>query len=440
MDTITPRVESLVLDAGPLLSLSPLKGLSKSYFTVPQVLGELKDDKSREHFQNLGLLAGVKVETRMPDSTALAQVTLAAKKTGDYTVLSVADLNVLALTYALHQEYSRKNSPESALLPKVSNEQQEQSPPDLDPVAINTQTAEHSDPELNDLKAPDEDVDQIAEEFERLPLDEKPKTSLVEAPYQEEGPLYDDPEEEDDDQGEWITPSNVALHKSRALDLLPDRASKHQKRKETGPIGVGCMTADYAMQNVLLHMGLNLVGVDGTRISNVKSWVLRCHACFKICKDPSKKFCPSCGNPSLLRTSISTTAPKTPGGTPKVQIHLKSNFQYRTRGTKYSIPMPKPGNSKTGSGTGMILREDQQEYMKAMEKEARREERDHQKLMKALLKDDNPNPGSVKVGDWDDPDWMPDMLIGTGKRKDSHGGMPVIGAGRKNPNERRRKR
>ncbi|KAG8828494.1 Nin1 binding protein [Serendipita sp. 401] len=328
----------------------------------------------------------------------------------------------------------------SKLLHKVSNEQQEQSPPDLDPVAINTLTAEYSDPELNGPKAPDEDVDQIAEEFERLPLDEKPKTSLVEAPYQEEGPLYDDPEEEDDDQGEWITPGNVALHKSRALDLLPDRASKHQKRKETGPIGVGCMTADYAMQNVLLHMGLNLVGVDGTRISNVKSWVLRCHACFKICKDPSKKFCPSCGNPSLLRTSISTTAPKTPGGTPKVQIHLKSNFQYRTRGTKYSIPMPKPGNSKTGSGTGMILREDQREYMKAIEKEARREERDHQKLMKALLKDDNPNPGSVKVGDWDDPDWMPDMLIGTGKRRDSHGGMPVIGAGRKNPNERRRKR
>ncbi|KAG8776600.1 Nin1 binding protein [Serendipita sp. 398] len=114
MATITPRVESLVLDAGPLLSLSPLKGLSKSYFTVPQVLGELKDDKSRTHFQNLGLLAGVKVETRMPDSAALAQVTLAAKKTGDYTVLSVADLNVLALTYALHQEYSQKNSPESA--------------------------------------------------------------------------------------------------------------------------------------------------------------------------------------------------------------------------------------------------------------------------------------------------------------------------------------
>ena len=41
------------------------------------------------------------------------------------------------------------------------------------------------------------------------------------------------------------------------------------------------MTADFAMQNVLLQMGLGLVGVEGKRIERVKSWVLRCHACFK---------------------------------------------------------------------------------------------------------------------------------------------------------------
>jgi RNA-binding protein NOB1 len=41
------------------------------------------------------------------------------------------------------------------------------------------------------------------------------------------------------------------------------------------------MTTDFAMQNVLMHMGLSLVGVDGKKIDKVKTWVLRCHACFK---------------------------------------------------------------------------------------------------------------------------------------------------------------
>jgi RNA-binding protein NOB1 len=94
-------------------------------------------------------------------------------------------------------------------------------------------------------------------------------------------PIYDDPSDSDDGEGEWITPSNVAIHKSRALDLLPgnELGGKHTKRDQ--PINSGCMTADFAMQNVLLQMGLNLVGLEGKRIEKVKTWVLRCHACFK---------------------------------------------------------------------------------------------------------------------------------------------------------------
>lgn len=159
---------------------------------------------------------------------------------------------------------------------------------------------------------------------------------------------------------------------------------------------------------------------------------------YRICKDSSKKFCPSCGNPSLLRTSISTTAPKKPGEAPIVQIHLKKNFQYRTRGTKYAIPMPKPGNSKTGSGTGIVLREDQIEFMRAAEKEARRERREEEKLIKAVASDPKAD-GTVKIGNWTDPDWIPDMLVGSGRRNDSHG-LPAIGMGKRNPNERRKKR
>lgn len=94
--------------------------------------------------------------------------------------------------------------------------------------------------------------------------------------------LYDDPSSEDDGEGEWITPQNVGVHKSRALDLLPeDSKAKRKGKGKEEPIGAGCMTADFAMQNVLLQMGLDLVSVDGKRIQKVRNYVLRCHACFK---------------------------------------------------------------------------------------------------------------------------------------------------------------
>jgi len=63
---------NLVLDAGPLLMLSPLRGLAESFITVPQVLGELKDKRAREHFEKLGLIAGVNVKVQSPDPASLA--------------------------------------------------------------------------------------------------------------------------------------------------------------------------------------------------------------------------------------------------------------------------------------------------------------------------------------------------------------------------------
>ena len=65
----------LVLDAGPLLSLSPLRGLAETYVTVPQVLDELKDKRAREHFEQLALIAGVNVKVMSPDAAALAHGT-----------------------------------------------------------------------------------------------------------------------------------------------------------------------------------------------------------------------------------------------------------------------------------------------------------------------------------------------------------------------------
>ena len=171
----------------------------------------------------------------------------------------------------------------------------------------------------------------------------------------------------------------------------------------------------------------------------------------RICKDSTKKFCPSCGNPSLLRASVTAKAPTADDSTPALEVHLKKNFVYKTRGTIYSIPAPKPGSSKTGSGEGLILREDQTEYMRATKRlDGKREREEKRMVHNALQASKTTDSTGVKIGSWMDPDWVPEMLsVGTGgkgrRAPDSRGsigtdGMPIIGYGRKNPNEKRRKK
>ena len=67
-----PRCKNLVLDSGPLLSLSPLRGLAVTYLTVPQVLDELKDKRAKEHFEQLGLSAGVNIQVQSPTALSLS--------------------------------------------------------------------------------------------------------------------------------------------------------------------------------------------------------------------------------------------------------------------------------------------------------------------------------------------------------------------------------
>lgn len=70
-----PFCKTLVLDAGPLLSLSPLRGISETYYTVPQVLAELKDKNAKEHLERLGLNFGIKIEVKNPDPASMVSGT-----------------------------------------------------------------------------------------------------------------------------------------------------------------------------------------------------------------------------------------------------------------------------------------------------------------------------------------------------------------------------
>jgi len=214
-------------------------------------------------------------------------------------------------------------------------------------------------------------------------------------------------EDDEDDEEGWITPSNI-----KKVQAKEDKTV--EPGKEPAVMQAACITADFAMQNVLLRMNLNLLSPSLARVRMLKSWVLRCHACFHICRDMSKQFCPRCGKPTLLRASCSTDKEG------NFKVHLKKNFQYNARGDRFSIPKPVGGSSNTkrvsgggqgGWGTALILAEDQNEYVQQMEKNRRRKTRD---LM--------------------DEDYLPGLL--SGDRKGSEG-KPKVGAGR-NVNSRKR--
>lgn len=179
------------------------------------------------------------------------------------------------------------------------------------------------------------------------------------------------------------------------------------------------ITSDMAMRNVSLRINLNLLDSAFARITVLKTWVLRCHGCWKVCKDTTKQFCPSCGQPTLTRVSCTTDAAG------NFTLHLKKNFQFNNRGNVYSIPKPTHGTAsgknqnvkgggKGGWGKELILAEDQKEYIRRTEEEKRTRYRD---LM--------------------DDDYLPGIL--TGQRQGGTGNNRIkVGAGR-NVNAKKRR-
>jgi len=147
-----------------------------------------------------------------------------------------------------------------------------------------------------------------------------------------------------DDECSWINPDNIQEMTEKMKEIGMDSLEQEVPK-------VACMTVDYAMQNVILQLGLKVVAVDNTRvIKNTSHFVLRCFACFKITEDLGRKFCPNCGNlKTLKRVSVSMDEDG------EKRIHINYKKPINTRGTMASIPMPKGGKHSNNP----ILVEDQ---------------------------------------------------------------------------------
>jgi len=433
-------VHAIVLDAGPILksdpSISTLLARSEQLFTSSSIVAEIKDANARSRVETT-LIPFLTI--RDPDVKSIEVITDFARKTGDLIVLSKADISILALAYEIECE---KNGGDWRLrrvpgqkvingLVPLKGEPASQAAGsgtahDARTQSSNLETQQGHDILLDDARVaetatapngPSNSDPDKALSTAMSALQTVDKSPSIEHEAKEEPisaaqavTLANESGSDTSDSEGWITPSNLKKHQVRDANagLAPDTENKAMQ--------VATMTTDYAMQNVILQMGLNLLSASIQQVRHIRTYILRCYACFEKIKDMTKQFCPRCGKPTLTRVSCSTNAKG------EFQIHLKKIMQWNHRGDRFSIPKPTAGTAsgkvgtdkgggKGGWGQELILAEDQKEYVRAMQGESRRKEKN---LM--------------------DEDYLPSILTGDRGRA---GGRPKVGAGR-NVNSKKR--
>ncbi|KAJ9639971.1 20S-pre-rRNA D-site endonuclease nob1 [Coniosporium tulheliwenetii] len=416
---------------GPIIknepAVSTLLSQAEILVTTPAIVSEIRDSTTRDRVQTTLLPF---LTLREPRPASIKLITDFAHRTGDLSVLSRPDIQILALAYELECERNggdwrlrsapgqkRTNGPspskrseaeaipteeisqdsvpgagdqifdpaqeaisERTVTPEdVSHDLNTSEPTDnISKALADThmsdlpEAQESSEPsELNNPKEPEEPVsadDQSAED--RAADATAPPVQSPDSENQSP-PSKTDSDSDSDSEG-WITPSNIKKHQDR------DSLSTISSTLEPKTMQVATITTDFAMQNVLLQMNLNLLSPKLQRVKHLKTFVLRCHACFNVHKDMSKQFCARCGKPTLTRVACSTNQ------NGEFVMHLKRSMQWNTRGDRYSIPKPVAGSAngrisgggKGGWGQGLILAEDQKEYVKAVDQEKRVRQRD----------------------------------------------------------------
>uniref|UniRef100_A0A1I7S7G4 RNA-binding protein NOB1 n=1 Tax=Bursaphelenchus xylophilus TaxID=6326 RepID=A0A1I7S7G4_BURXY len=231
-------VKNLVVDSNALIKNALTLKTGENVYSVSGVVKELRDKETKERLRS-GLF-DLKLLEPSPDS--IKKVIDISKKTGDYPVLSLTDINVLALTLDLHI----KHNGEGSVNYNVENVK-----------TLIERTVDEEGEELKETKipgfvSPDSDAD-----------------------------------DDEDEDGHWLDDSKLIGAFGKQSELM-----------------VACMTSDFAMQNVLLHMRLGLLAIDGHRIRGLRTYVLRCRSCYNLLRKMDKEFCPKCGNKNLHRVSV----------------------------------------------------------------------------------------------------------------------------------------
>lgn len=357
----------LVLDAGAFITQAKFDqfGPEVTYVTLAAIVAtELKDENARQVYRNFPF----PIETRIPSSDAVKAIIDFSKKTGDFPHLSSVDINVLALSYMFERERNGlkriRQEPAKRVIPSAekkstavsltsdtsatsatsttsSDDTAPITPPDT--VLIHTSTTAEGDSTggfQDEAGAHEDEGDNEEEIDEQNGTEQGEEPRDTEATTGETTAAQSDPFWGDDSEGEWITPENIQRHKHgvKKSEVVEDLSD------------VACITTDYAMQNVLIGMGLRLLSVNGLSITSIRQHVRRCHACWAVewSMEKTNNFCRNCGGHTLLKAVFTIDADGVP------QYHMSQKAINNKRGTVYSIPKFKGGRHKTD----LILRED----------------------------------------------------------------------------------
>src|SRR5690349_1360086 len=99
---LKPNYYHLVLDSSPLITNSINTSYSGKFWTIPQVIEEIKDKETCERINKaLNGQSSLKLYVRDPSPKAMILIKKQATITGDISVLSEVDLKVAALTLTL---------------------------------------------------------------------------------------------------------------------------------------------------------------------------------------------------------------------------------------------------------------------------------------------------------------------------------------------------
>nr|CTP81985.1 Bm6803 [Brugia malayi] len=299
-------VRQLVADSNAFIKRIPLHNLASEIYTVPGVINELKCGKMRHLLDSLPY----NIYIQEPTTESLHIITEFAKKTGDYPSLSAVDLKLLSLVHDLHLRQYGKDGLRYDL--EIINNKS----------VINCRQTKDTIVKLDDKDVQmDEDATgtegkAVSTEIEGI-NDAIDSTSIS---------------SNSSDGGTWLKEDNV----DEILGHIGEISMPEKEMK------VACVTTDFAMQNVLLRLGLYLLSINGYRIHRLNSYILRCWACFATTNVMTKRFCPRCGNDSLHRVAVSIADDG------MMQLHINWNRLQSSRGLRYSLPAPKGGKHPGG--------------------------------------------------------------------------------------------
>eukprot|EP00331_Platyophrya_macrostoma_P005548 CAMPEP_0176411800 /NCGR_PEP_ID=MMETSP0127-20121128/3797_1 /TAXON_ID=938130 /ORGANISM="Platyophrya macrostoma, Strain WH" /LENGTH=435 /DNA_ID=CAMNT_0017791415 /DNA_START=8 /DNA_END=1315 /DNA_ORIENTATION=+ len=309
----------LILDANAIIKGMDCltTGCVDCLVTTTQVVNELRDRSSRDLLDRLPL----KLHVLEPSNDSIMEVVAMAGKTGDAGVLSRTDIRLCALALDCCRATGSMTASIEPRAPTIN-------PSDS---AVKTVEEEVDEEDMNDNQE------------ESTQQQDSGKTNDDEVRDEDDwGSSGEEDGANDDADGEWITPENI--HK------VVDGTAKHDAQSFDG--GVACVTSDFAMQNVLLHLGVPIVGPRGMRVRELRLWLLRCHACYRLVTDTTKQFCPDCGSGDTLRRVnyvVNANGEK--------QLFINFARRLSTRGTVFNLPKPRGG--KRGTNRTLVLREDQ---------------------------------------------------------------------------------